>query len=103
MHYISINTDLSDLVSKIKWAQQNDSQAKAIANQGRKFAQENMMPENVLKYCYKVIVRYASLQRFQPAAPDFFEKMTFTLVSSPLTEEERAQRREMLKNRTVGR
>ncbi|KAK8382921.1 hypothetical protein O3P69_011463 [Scylla paramamosain] len=50
VHYIPFKRDLSDLVEKIEWARANDDQVKIIAENGRKYAQENLMPRDV--YCY---------------------------------------------------
>jgi hypothetical protein len=117
-HYIPIETDLSDLLDKIKWAQENDGAARAIAENGRIFAQNSIMPDDVVLYCYKVLLKYASLQRFKPQVPDLSPKQPikvekvkkdkrkatkptpcqqFELVSSPLSEAERAERREVLR------
>ncbi|XP_033228056.1 protein O-glucosyltransferase 2-like [Belonocnema kinseyi] len=51
-HYIPIKSDLSDLVEKIKWAQENDDTAHKISRTGRQFARDNLMPKDVL--CYHV-------------------------------------------------
>lgn len=50
VHYVPVQKDLSDLVQKIKWAQQNDQKAKEIAKNGREFANEQISPLQV--YCY---------------------------------------------------
>ncbi len=61
-HYIPVKQDLSDLLTQIKWAKSHDAEAKRIAQNGREFALTHLMPEHLLLYCYKVLVRYASLQ-----------------------------------------
>lgn len=66
-HYIPVKSDLSDLLEKIDWAKNHDLQAQKIAQNGRDFVLENLMPEHILLYCYKVLVKYASLQKFQPS------------------------------------
>jgi hypothetical protein len=65
-HYIPVKNDLSDLLEKIAWAKEHDEQAKQIGEEGRKFALENLMPEDILLYCYKSLKKYASLQKFKP-------------------------------------
>lgn len=50
VHYVPVESDLSDLVEKIKWAQQNDEKAKEIAKNGQQFANEQISPLQV--YCY---------------------------------------------------
>ena len=65
-HYIPVKNDLSDLLEKIQWAKTHDAEAKIIAQNGRTFALEHLMPEHILQYCYKVLLKYASLQTFEP-------------------------------------
>ncbi len=65
-HYIPVKNDLSDLLEKLKWAKSHDAEAKIIAENGRAFAKENLAPEHILEYCHKVLLKYASLQRFTP-------------------------------------
>lgn len=68
-HYIPVKRDFSDLVEKIQWAQEHDLEAKAIAQNARAFAKSHLMPEHILLYSYKTLLKYASLQKFQPEAP----------------------------------
>jgi hypothetical protein len=82
-HYLPIKRDLSDLLEKLAWVQEHDDEARRIAEHARQFALESIMPDDVIEYCYKVLLKYASLQRFQPSEP----KTGFTLVSSPLEQE----------------
>ena len=65
-HYIPVKNNLSDLSEKIQWAREHDAEAKEIATNGRLFAQTHLMPEHLLFYSYKALVKYASLQRFKP-------------------------------------
>ncbi len=66
VHYIPLQEDLSDVIEKIEWCRNNDEKAQKIAEEGRKFALENILPEHCCLYCYKVLKKYASLQRFIP-------------------------------------
>lgn len=95
-HYIPIKEDLSDLAAKIKWAQDHDEEARRIAENGRAFAQKSIMPDNVVSYCYKALLKYAALQRFKPEKPDLSKDKEFELASSPLTKEERINKRRQL-------
>lgn len=45
--YVSVLTAYS---LQIEWARANDDKVKVIAENGRKYAQENLMPKDV--YCY---------------------------------------------------
>lgn len=66
VHYISVQGDLSDLIEKIQWAKTHDEESKQIAENARHFALNNLMPEHILYYCYKVLLKYASMQDFSP-------------------------------------
>jgi hypothetical protein len=54
VHYIPVKRDLSDLVEKIQWAKQNDVKAKMIMLNGRRFAQENLLPLDI--FCYHALL-----------------------------------------------
>lgn len=66
VHYVPFKQDLSDIFEKLQWAKDHDEEMKQIAENGRQFAKENIMPEHLYLYCYKVLAKYASLQRFTP-------------------------------------
>jgi hypothetical protein len=68
-HYIPIKRDLSDLLEKLQWAKENDNEAQMIAKNGMSFAKENLMYEHLYLYYYKVLLKYASLQKFKPKKP----------------------------------
>lgn len=53
-HYIPVKRDLSDLVSKLQWARSHDEEAYRIANNARKFATENLLPQHV--FCYHAVL-----------------------------------------------
>ncbi|PSN36213.1 KDEL motif-containing protein 1 [Blattella germanica] len=53
-HYIPFKSDLSNLVERIEWAKNNDAKAKEISKNGRKFAQENLMPQDI--FCYHAVL-----------------------------------------------
>ncbi|XP_017771348.1 PREDICTED: KDEL motif-containing protein 1-like [Nicrophorus vespilloides] len=50
VHYIPVEKDLSDLLDKLKWAMQNDEEARIIANNARHYSNENLLPKDI--YCY---------------------------------------------------
>ncbi len=70
-HYVPVKRDFSDLVEKIEWAKEHDLEAKEIAQNARAFAKSHLMPEHILLYSYKTLLKYASLQKFQPEEPQF--------------------------------
>ncbi|CAB3368503.1 Hypothetical predicted protein [Cloeon dipterum] len=53
-HFVPMAQNLSDLVDRIKWAKENDKEAREIALNGQAFAQENLMPKDVI--CYYAMV-----------------------------------------------
>jgi hypothetical protein len=61
-HYIPFKSDLSDLLERIQWAKDNDAEAQAIARTGQKFAQENLMPQDV--FCYHAVLFKVSIRYF---------------------------------------
>ncbi len=63
-HYVPIKNDMSDLVEKIHWAKEHDTECRAIADNARKFALKNLMPDQIYAYFYWVFEKYASLQDF---------------------------------------
>jgi len=66
-HYVPFESDLSDLVEKIQWAKENDAKAQIIARTGQKFAQENLMPQDVFCYhavLFKVSIKFISRKNY---------------------------------------
>ena len=49
-HYVEIAKDGSDVIDKIKWAIENDNEAKTIAERGARKTEAMLTPENM--YCY---------------------------------------------------
>jgi hypothetical protein len=70
VHYIPFKKDCSDILERIHWAQSHDRKAKKIAKNAQHFALNNLMPEHILLYCYKSLLKYASLQRFSPTVTE---------------------------------
>jgi hypothetical protein len=50
VHYVPILDDLSDLVSQIKWCQENDAKCQEIARNAKKFYDEYLNKESILDY-----------------------------------------------------
>lgn len=69
VHYIPIKRDMSDLIEKVAWAQSHDTECRQIAENARAFALENLMPEKIYAYFYRVLEKHASLQSFQTKKP----------------------------------
>lgn len=64
VHYVPIKEDLSDIIEKTVWAKNHDDQCHLIALQGQELARKYLLSNVTCLYCYKVLVKYASLQRF---------------------------------------
>lgn len=53
-HYVPFESDLNNLLERIQWAKTNDAEAKEISRNGQIFAQENLMPHDII--CYHVVL-----------------------------------------------
>lgn len=62
-HFIPVKEDLSDLMEKYHWAQNNEIQAKKIAENATDFVQNNLLIEDVFLYMDCLIREYAQLQK----------------------------------------
>lgn len=63
VHYIPTKSDLSDLISQLNWAQENDALCRQIGDQAAQFAHQNLLYEEVLLYFNAVLSHYAKLQQ----------------------------------------
>ncbi|HSX38260.1 MAG TPA: glycosyl transferase family 90 [Chlamydiales bacterium] len=68
VHYIPVKRDLSDLFEQLAWAEEHDEEARKIAENAQQFALTNLTTESRRLYFYKVLVKYATLQKFTPIA-----------------------------------
>ena len=73
VHYVPVAEDLSDLVDKIRWAQENDAEARRIARAGQAYAWEHLLPHHVLCYHVRLFQEYARRQRGAPRVHDGME------------------------------
>ncbi|KAF2973695.1 hypothetical protein EK904_004537, partial [Melospiza melodia maxima] len=72
-HYIPVKRNLEDLLEKIKWAKENDEEARKIAKQGQLTARELLQPHRFYCYYYKVLQKYAERQASKPEIRDGME------------------------------
>lgn len=77
-HYVPVRRSLSDLLEKIKWAKENDAEAREIARAGQAAARELLQPSRLYCYYYRVLLTYSERQVGQPARHEDME-----LVSQP--------------------
>lgn len=66
VHYVPLKSDLSDLLEKLNYIQAHPKIAAYLACNAREFALNFLMSEPIAIYCYKALLKYATLQRFQP-------------------------------------
>lgn len=62
-HFIPYKDDASDLVEKLRWAENNDAAVKEIVNNAQSFAKNNLKHEDVMLYFYLLLNEYAKLQQ----------------------------------------
>lgn len=66
VHYIPVKRDLSDLIEKIKWAKNNDTEAEGVAKTGQSVVRDLLQPHRLYCYYYTVFQTYANRQSTQP-------------------------------------
>ena len=64
-HFIPYNEDLSNLITQIKWAKNNDDACRAISQNAMFFAQEVLTEERIYQYLYHLLHEYAKRQKLQ--------------------------------------
>ncbi|XP_029991520.1 protein O-glucosyltransferase 3 [Sphaeramia orbicularis] len=65
-HYVAVKRNLSDLVDKIKWAKENDAEARRVAEAGQVAARELLQPSRLYCYYYRTLLTYAGRQTGKP-------------------------------------
>ncbi len=65
VHYIPVHNDMSNLPDQIAWALKHDKKCREMAEEAKLFAKTHLLPEHILLYCYKVLLKYASLMRVE--------------------------------------
>ncbi|XP_057667646.1 protein O-glucosyltransferase 2-like isoform X2 [Diorhabda carinulata] len=61
VHYVPVKSDISDLIEKIKWAINNDKEAKKIASNAQKFVNENLLPKNIFCYYFHLFNEFSKI------------------------------------------
>ncbi|XP_053166953.1 protein O-glucosyltransferase 3 isoform X2 [Hemicordylus capensis] len=72
-HYVPVKRNLEDLIEKIKWAKENDEEARKIAKEGQMAAREVLQPHRFYCYYFKVFQKYAERQASKPEIRDGME------------------------------
>lgn len=65
-HYIPVKRNLSDLLEKIKWAKENDAEAREVARAGQAAARQLLQPSRLYCYYYRVLHTYSERQVGRP-------------------------------------
>ncbi|XP_047041473.1 protein O-glucosyltransferase 2-like [Helicoverpa zea] len=76
-HFIPIKRDLSDLVDRVKWAQENDEKARKITLNARNFANEHLLPQHVICYHAALFWEWSKISKSEVNAEDM------TTISQP--------------------
>ncbi len=61
-HYLPIANDMSDLPEKVQWAEAHEPEVLAMIANAQQFASNNLLYEDVYRYFYLVLQRYAKHQ-----------------------------------------
>lgn len=69
-HYVPIKRNLSDLLEKVKWAKENDEEAKKITKEGPLTAGDLLQPHRLYCLYYRVLQKYAEHQFSKPKTCD---------------------------------
>ncbi|OEH77669.1 putative thioredoxin [Cyclospora cayetanensis] len=65
-HYVPFDGTGEDLLVKLQWAREHDSEAQGIAANAREYARSHMLPERVLCYYFRALEAYAARQNGVP-------------------------------------
>jgi hypothetical protein len=64
VHFIPVESDVTDLVEKITWAKNHDNEVQQIIENAHDFSRTFLNTQFHLLYTYKVLCKYAALQQF---------------------------------------
>lgn len=74
-HYLPIEYDLSDLVSKVKWLQRNDEKAQRMAEKAKSLAEQRMRFEDQICYIWRALEALGHKTSGRAVDDDKFGKM----------------------------
>jgi len=66
VHYVPLSLHASDVLHKVAWCRRHDGDAKTIADAAARYARGAFTEANIACYWYRLLKRYAQLQRFRP-------------------------------------
>ena len=78
VHFLPVKRDLSDVLEKIKWAKENDAEAREISRAGQAAARELLQPSRLYCYYYRVLHTYSERLAGRPTRHADMELVTET-------------------------
>ncbi len=63
VHFLPVNSDMSNLVDVIQWAMMHDEEARKVSEQAQAFANDNLTDFRILQYLYHLLLGYAKVPR----------------------------------------
>jgi len=82
-HYIPVSENMTDLVDRLDWVTQHDDKAASIAEEGNRFALQDLGLEGSLYYLYLLILRMAAITEMPSSGPDAASASTSSSSSPP--------------------
>ena len=70
VHYVPVQSDLSNLIENIEWLKNNDSEAKKIAQNGKILYSELYNFEKMTNDTMNTFKKYKSLMKYEVQKPD---------------------------------
>ncbi len=83
VHYIPVNTDLTDIFPQFKWMKTHDDEVRQISKNATNFAENNLMSEHVEAHMAIVLNKYHKLhqnEKLVPSIPAFDEMMSLWML-----------------------
>lgn len=62
IHYIPVENQLTDVLTKLRWMKNNDNKIKQIADNSYNFIKNNLMPEHIEAYMLIILENYSKIQ-----------------------------------------
>ncbi|XP_071957348.1 protein O-glucosyltransferase 2-like [Antedon mediterranea] len=75
VHYIPFNQNLSDLLDKIKWAQEHDEEAEQIGQNAQAYVKKNLLSNQIYCYYYQALTEYSKRFKSNPRIHEGMEEV----------------------------
>lgn len=83
IHYVPINTELTNIFSQLEWIKTHDEELKQISKNATDFAANNLMPEHVEAHMALVLNKYHDFhgnEKLVPSIPTFDDMMSLWML-----------------------